>query len=145
MAEAKTGDLIRAHYTIKLEDGTVFDSSLEREPLLFSIGKGDVIPGFENTVTGMKEGETKTVSIPPKDAYGNYVDNLVFVLKRSDLPPDIEPKLGVMLHGQSESGESISGTIKEIKEKTITLDVNHPLAGKTLIFEIKLLEIISPS
>ena len=144
MAQAKTGDLVRAHYTGKLEDGTVFDSSFEREPLLFNIGKGEVIPGFENTVIGMNEGETKTVSIPPRDAYGDYIDNLIFIIKKSDFPPDIEPQLGMMLHGQSESGESISGTIKEIKENTIVLDVNHPLAGKTLTFEIKLMEVISP-
>ena len=139
MTQVKTGDIVRVHYTAKLEDDTVIDSSLEREPLEFCTGQGMVIPGFDNAVIGMKEGEAKTVSIPPEEAYGDYKENLRLVIKKSHLPPDIEPKMGMMLHGKSEDGMSINATVKKIKGELITLDANHPLAGKTLIYEIQVI------
>jgi peptidylprolyl isomerase len=141
MAQAKQGDKVKVHYTGSLADGQVFDSSVEREPFEFVIGKGMVIPGFENGIIGMKEGETKNISIPAENGYGPYRNDLVGIVDRSKLPPQIDLKVGMMLQLRAPDGNAMSVMIKEIVEDRVTLDLNHPLAGKDLIFEVKALEI----
>lgn len=141
MSQAKLGDRVRVHYKLFLSDGTIFDSSLEREPLEFTIGEGMVIPGFENEVIGMNEGETKNISLPPEDAYGPYRNDLVFVVGRSMVPSDIVPQVGMGLQVRSPKG-IINVIITNVTDNTITLDGNHPLAGKDLKFEVKLLNIL---
>lgn len=142
MAQARIGDPVRVHYTGSLEDGTVFDSSVGSEPMAFTIGQNMLIPGFENAVIGMNEGDSRTVSIPPDEAYGGHIKDLVAVVERSEIPSSINPKTGMMLQATSDEGTVTPVTITEVTEDTVTLDANHPLAGKRLIFEIKLLEII---
>jgi FKBP-type peptidyl-prolyl cis-trans isomerase 2 len=142
MAQAKKGDIVRVHYRGFLQDGTVFDSSLEREPFEFTLGQGMVISGFENAIIGMNEGETKRVEIKAEDAYGSYRDDLLMIVERSMLPPNIDPIVGMNLRISSPDGNYKVVTVIDVTENTITLDANHPLAGKDLIFEIKLLEII---
>jgi peptidylprolyl isomerase len=143
MRQAKTNDLVRVHYTGSLKDGTVFDSSLDKEPLEFKIGCGVIIPGFENGVIGMNEGDTKVVSIPPEDAYGLYRDDLVGTIERVRVPINIIPEVGMLLKVRSPEGEMIKVTVTDVNETGVTLDMNHPLAGKELIFEIKLIEVIA--
>lgn len=142
MAQAKVGDKVRIHYEGSLEDGTVFDSTLEKEPFEFTLGQERIIPGFENAITGMNEGETKTVLISPEDAYGQYREELVAIIEKSQIPPNIDPRIGMMLQARSQEGAITNLTITEITENTVTLDGNHPLAGKSLNFEIELLEIV---
>jgi len=139
--EASAGDTVRVHYTGRLQDGTVFDSSLEREPLELTIGQGEVIAGFEHALIGMKVGTSVTVTIQAEHAYGPYYDDLVFEVPRSRLPEDSEPQVGQILGFQTESG-TWKVTVVEVSESTITLDSNHPLAGKDLTFEIELVEIV---
>lgn len=131
------------HYTGSFDDGAVFDSSLEGQPLEFAVGEGEVIPGFEKAVDGMNKGETKTISIPPDEAYGTHRDDLIAVVGREQLPPEIEPAVGMVLEMSSEDGIVTNVTITEIGDDTITLDANHELAGKKLNFEITLVEILA--
>ena len=142
--KAQDGDIVKVHYVLSLEDGSVFDSSTEEQPFEFIIGKGMVIPAFENAVTGMREGETKTVTIPPEDAYGCYRDDLTHVLERDCLPPDIDPQIGMILQVPTAEGTVINALVTEVDDSTIKFDANHELAGKELIFNIKLLKIIRP-
>ncbi len=124
-----------------LEDGTVFDTSVESEPLAFTLGQGLVIPGFEQGVTGMKVGESKTIDIPVDQAYGPYRDDLILVVERDQLPEDLETEVGQQLWMNQTDGSSIVVTITEVSETTITIDANHPLVGQNLTFEIELVEI----
>ena len=142
MAQAKAGDTVRVHYEGQLSDGTIFDSSLEREPIEFILGQDTVIPGFEQAVIGMEAGESKDVSIPPEDGFGEYSEDLVVNIEKSILPPDINPKLGMQLEVSSEEETPRVFTIADIAEDIITLDGNHPLAGKEIAFKIELLEIM---
>jgi peptidylprolyl isomerase len=142
MRQAKMNDLVKVHYTGSLKDGTVFDSSLDKQPLEFKIGQGVIIPGFENGIIGMKEGDTKVVSITPEDAYGLYRDDLVGVIERVRVPNNITPEVGMVLKVRSPEGEMIKVTVKDVSETGVTLDMNHPLAGKELIFELNLIEVI---
>ena len=142
MVLAKVGDTVRVHYSGSLEDGEVFDSSQEREPLEFSLGHGMVVPGFENAIIGMDIGETKTVSIPPEGAYGPHFQERTLVVERSQVPPNIDAQIGMKLQLQSPEGGMTAAVITNVTEDTVTLDMNHPLAGKTLTFEIKLVEIV---
>lgn len=141
MAAAKTNDTVKVHYTGRLTDGTVFDSSLDKEPLEFTIGQKMVIPGFEEGVIGMTAGETRTVSIASQDAYGPYLDDLVGTIRRTHIPPDIELQVGSILQMQAPDGGVTIVMVKELNDENVTLDANHPLAGKDLTFEINLLEI----
>ena len=143
VATAKSGDTVKVDYTGKLSDGTIFDTSVGKQPLEFTIGNNEVIVGFEKTVTGMKVGESKTVTIPAAEAYGPYLDNLVFVVDRSQLPQGIEPKVGLQLQAANPNGTKSIYTITEVNETTVKVDGNHSLAGKDLTFEIKLVEIKS--
>jgi peptidylprolyl isomerase len=142
MAQAKEGDKVKVNYTGSLEDGTVFGSSPEEDPLEFIIGQKKVLQSFENAVIGMNEGDTKTVSIPPEDAFGQPKEDLVFDVERTKLPPDIDLKLGVVLRVGSDTGKNFDVAITNIDEETVTLDGNHPLAGKVLNLEIQLVEIL---
>lgn len=143
MAQAKAGDTVRVHYEGQLSDGTIFDSSLEREPIEFILGQDTVIPGFEQAVIGMEVGESKDVSIPPEEGFGDYSEDLVVNIEKTILPPDINPELGMQLEVSSEEEETLRVfTIADIAEDSITLDGNHPLAGAEIAFKIELLEIL---
>lgn len=141
MTQAKNGDTVKIHYTGKLQDGTVFDSSSDREPLKFSIGSGQVIPGFDEAVTGMTVGEKKTALIPCDKAYGERNPSMVMIVDRKHVPADIDPEVGLRLQVGSPSGELIAVTVIEVNDKNITLDANPPLAGEDLTFELELVEI----
>ncbi len=140
--QAKVGDTVKVHYTGRLDDGTVFDSSVNQDPLEFTIGSGHVIPGFEQAVVGMSPGEQKTETIATDDAYGPYVEEMVIVVDRTQIPPEMEPQLGQQLQIQHEMGQIIPVIVTDITGASVTLDANHPLAGEDLIFEIELMEII---
>ena len=141
MAQAKAGDTVKVHYTGKLADGTVFDTSLNEEPLQFTIGEGQVIPGFEEAVIGMSTGQTKITKIRSDKAYGSYREDMVLVVERDRLPADMQPEVGQQLEMQNPDGTSFVLTVKEVGESNVTLDANHPLAGKDLRFDIQLVEI----
>jgi len=140
-AQAKNGDVVEVEYTGTLEDDTVFDTSVGREPLKFTLGQGQMIPGFEQAVLGMKVGELKTVTIPADEAYGPYSDDLVRVVNREDLQPGLDPYVGQQLQGVRPDGEIGIGTVTNVTDTTITVDFNHHLAGKDLTFEIELMSI----
>ena len=141
MAQAKNGDTVAVHYTGKLVDGSVFDSSIDRDPLEFTIGEGQVIPGFEEAVLDMGLNETKTVTIPANKAYGPYHEDLVTVADRDQLPADLKPEIGQQLQGRQPDGQVVVVTVIGVSESNVTLDANHPLAGKDLTFEIQLVAI----
>jgi peptidylprolyl isomerase len=141
MTLAKKGDTVKIHYTGKLDDGTVFDSSEGREPLSFTIGNGQVIPGFEEAVVGMALEEKKNVTIPPEKAYGPRNEEMVINVPRKRVPPDINPETGQRLQMQGPNEQMIIVEITEVTDESITLDANPPLAGKDLIFDIELVEI----
>lgn len=141
MTQAKKGDMVQVHYTGRLDDGTVFDSSLEREPLEFKLGSGMVIAGFDVAVSGMAVGETKTVRIPCAEAYGEHRAEMTLTVQRSQIPPDITPELGLTLSIRLEDGSTPHVHISALDEETVTLDANHPLAGKDLTFELALVKI----
>ena len=141
MSQAKEGDKVKVHYRGFLKDGKVFDSSEGKEPLEFTIGRKMVVPGFEKAVTGMTLGETKKISLQPKEAYGEYKEGLVATVNRSEIPNDINPELGMMLQVSPEPGRPSAVTVTELNEKTLTLDGNHPLAGKELTFDLNLVSI----
>jgi len=142
IVQARSGDTVRVHYTLRLDDGTIFDSSRDGDPMQFTIGDGQLIPGFEQAVIGMKLGEEKTVKIPSAEAYGPYRDELVKVVGRTEFPADIEPQEGLQLQLELEDGRQVMVLVTEISESGVTLDANHPLAGKDLTFDIQLVDII---
>ncbi|MDW7771892.1 MAG: peptidylprolyl isomerase [Desulfobulbaceae bacterium] len=141
MTQVKQGDTVKIHYTGRLSDGTIFDSSKGREPLSFTIGGGQVIPGFEEAVVGMSLDEKKNVTIPPEKAYGQRNEEMVINVPRKQVPPDINPEEGQRLQMQGPNDQMIIVEITEVTEEKITLDANPPLAGKDLIFDIELVEI----
>lgn len=141
MAQAKHGDTVRVHYTGSLSDGTQFDSSRGGEPLSFTVGGGNIIPGFENAVVGMETGDTKTVEIPSGDAYGPYRDQLVQEVPRSAIPPEIQLQEGMVLHARGPEGQELSFTVLAFDDEKVRIDGNHPLAGKDLTFDLELVEI----
>jgi len=141
MSQAKCGDTVKVHINVWLENGTNFVSSRDDEPLEFSIGKGEVISGFENTVIGMEVGEKQTVSIPPEDAFGPWYEELVVDVAKSDFPEDISPVIGERLKIRMRGSDPIEVTVKDTSEDIVTLDGNHPLAGYTLTYHIQLISI----
>jgi FKBP-type peptidyl-prolyl cis-trans isomerase 2 len=141
MGQAKLGDTVKVHYTGKLDDGTVFDTSTERDPLQFSIGEGLVIPGFEQAVVGMTPGESKRTTIPADEAYGPYRPELVMVVDKERIPTDVSVEVGQMLQISQSNGQAIPVVVTEVSDSQITLDANHPLAGQELIFDIQLVQI----
>ncbi|NTU97895.1 MAG: peptidylprolyl isomerase [Chlorobiaceae bacterium] len=142
MAQAKTGDTVRVHYTGTLDDGTMFDTSVNREPLEFIIGKGQVIPGFDSAVIDMVPGETRVSLIPADEAYGPHSGELVTDVDRSRFPADLELELGQQLQVGLADGQQAVVMIVDITDTSVTLDANHPLAGQNLTFEIELVEIL---
>ncbi len=140
MKKAKEGDTVSLHYKGIFEDGTVFDSSDTHGALKLTIGRGTVIPGFEEAVVGMKLGETKTVTIPPEKGYGPHTDELLIKINKPELPADLDPVVGQRLEF-SKDKQRLQFTVAEVTDDAVVFDANHPLAGKTLIFELLLLEI----
>ncbi len=141
MSSAKHGDTVKVHYTGTLTDGSEFDSSRGREPMEFIIGGGNLIPGFETAVTDMCTGDTKTVSIPADEAYGQHHPQMTQEVPRSAMPDDLELKTGMVLHAEGPDGQQISVVVTAFNDEAVTIDGNHPLAGKDLTFELELVEI----
>ncbi len=143
MSQAKDGDKIRVHYAGSLEDGTEFDSSYKRgEPLEIVLGQGMLIKGFEDAVKGLSAGEKVKATISPEEGYGPYHEEHTFEVDRNQIPPEINPEVGMMLQVNTDQGVT-NVTIKSVSDENVVLDGNHPLAGQTMIFEIELLEILS--
>ena len=141
MSQAKAGDSVKIHYTGTLDDGTQFDSSDGREPLAFELGSGQVIPGFEKAVEGMSVGDNKSVNISPEDAYGPHNEQMVQEVPRSALPDDLTPEVGMGLQAQGPDGQVANLVVTSVQDDSITVDGNHPLAGKALNFAIELVSI----
>lgn len=142
MAHATTGDTVRIHYTGTLSDGTVFDSSEGRAPLEFTLGAGQVIPGFDRAVEGMEPGETQRVEIPAAEAYGPHREEMTLSVSPDQFPEEMDPALGQQLQLSQPDGQSVVVRVTEIADDAVTLDANHELAGKDLTFEITLEEIV---
>ena len=138
----KQGDKVKVDYTGTLEDGTVFDTSEGKQPLEFTVGEGKIIKGFDNAVIGMEKGEEKEIKIETADAYGDPNSDMVKKIPRDKLPPEPEPKAGMMLAMKTPDGKQFPAKITEVSDKEITIDLNHPLAGKVLKFKIKVVEIL---
>jgi peptidylprolyl isomerase len=151
MPQAKEGDRVKLHFTGKLEDGTVFDSTedcdsddcgCEEGPVEFVIGEGDLVPGLEQAVIGMSPGEAKTVRLIPELAFGERDEELLWEIDRRELPADLAPEVGETLEITDDNGESFPVTVADVSETTVTLDANHPLAGMDLSFDLQLIEIL---
>lgn len=143
MTKAKTGDKVRVHYTGTLEDGTVFSSTYEEnEPFEFTIGEKTVLSSFADAVIGMNEGDTKTISVPPEDGYGQHRKEFVYNMERAKAPPNLELEIGKRLQIRLHTGQTAIVTIRAITEDSVILDANDPLAGKTLKFEIELVKVL---
>jgi peptidylprolyl isomerase len=140
----KKGDNVKIAYTGKLEDGNVFDSSEDKAPLSFEVGAGQVIPGFDKNVEGMKKDEEKTFTLSVEEAYGPVKEELVQEFPKDKLPDKPEPKEGMMLIMQAPTGQQVPAKIVEVNDKTVKIDINHPLAGKALTFEIKVVGVNDP-
>ena len=142
MAQATSGDTVRVHYTGTLENGQTFDTSEGREPLEFTVGGGQVIPGFDQAVAGMEPGDTKTVEIPADEAYGPQRDEMMLQVSPDQFPDDMDPQVGQQLQLSQPNGQNVVVRVVDIESDSVTLDANHPLAGKDLTFEITLAEIV---
>ncbi|PVB61393.1 peptidylprolyl isomerase [Labrenzia sp. 011] len=138
MSEAKSGDTVRLHYKGTLDDGSVFDSSEGRDPLEFTVGSGQIIPGLDNAIPGMKVGEEKTVKIAAAEAYGPHNPEARQAVPRANMPENVDITVGLQLQAQTENGQMMTVTVVEVSEQEVILDANHPLAGKDLTFEIQL-------
>lgn len=141
MQQAKQGDVVHVHYRGTLEDGSEFDSSEGSDPISFTLGSGEVIPGFEQAIAGMSAGEKKTQTIDAENAYGERRDELVFTVGRDQLPPGNDIEIGDMLRVGFPDGSSAAVQVASMDEASVTLDANHPLAGKALTFELELVSI----
>lgn len=141
MAQAKEGDRVSVHYTGRLQDGTVFDTSEGRDPLQFTVGAGQVIEGFSTTVLGMEVGESKEQHIPVDQAYGPRREELLMEVSRSQFPDEMAPEVGQQLQVGLQGGQTVPVVVHEVGEETVTLDANHPLAGKPLVFDVELVSI----
>lgn len=139
---ARSGDKVRVHYRGKLEDGFEFDTSVGGDPLVFVIGSGEVIPGFEEGTMGMSVGQLKTITIEPEDAYGPHREELLVEMPWEYFPEDIVPEVGMQLKLVDENGDEVPVVVVDVDDETVLLDANHPLAGKKLTFDIELLEIL---
>jgi len=138
---AKDGDTVKVHYTGTLDDGSIFDTSRDREPLEFILGSGSMIAGFDRAVNGMQVGEIKTVTIPTNEAYGPHREELVLIIERDRLQEGLEPTIGQQLEMRQPDGRIITVVVTNVSDNSITVDANHALAGKDLTFEIELVEI----
>ena len=140
MTKAQKGDRVSVHYTGRLQDGKVFDTSRGREPLEFEVGAGMMIAGFDKAVNGMAVGEQKTVEIPSNEAYGERREEMVIDVPRQQVPAGITPEVGQQL-ALNNGGQQVPVVVAEVTDEKVVLDANHPLAGKDLIFDIELVEI----
>jgi len=138
MRQAAIGDTIEVHYVGTLADGSQFDSSREREPLVVTIGNGQVIPGFENALIGMAEGDTKSVTLEPDEAYGAHDPQLVHQVERSRIPSEIDLAVGAELQASDQNGNIMRLVVQHVGDDSVTLDANHMLAGKALTFQLEL-------
>lgn len=141
MSKAKKGDQVAVHYTGRLTDGTVFDSSEGREPLAFELGAGMMIKGFDAAVDGMEIGEKVTAEMAAADAYGESNPDLIFDIPKTNFPPDLNPQPGQQLAMSQPNGQQVPVKVKEVKDEVVVIDANHDLAGKDLIFDIELVSI----
>ncbi len=141
MNQAKNGDTVKVNYTGRLSDGTVFDSTDNREPLQFKLGEDRLITGFEEAVMGMTPGESKTVELPPDEAYGPRRDEMVVEIDRGNIPDEMDPKVGQRLQLQRRDGQPVEATVTQVTASNVIVDANHPLAGCRLTFEIQLLDV----
>ena len=141
MRQAREGDKVQVHYQGRLDDGTTFDSSQGRDPIEFTIGEGEVVPGFEQAVTGMTAGEKKTTTIAAEHAYGERMDDLMFSVSRDQVPEGMDVKVGDQLSVGLPNGESVPMQVASVDDDSLTLDANHPLAGKDLTFDLELVKI----
>ena len=142
MTQVKPGDIVRIHYTGTLADGSTFDTSKGRDPLEFQVGSGQIIPGLDAAIPGMSVGETKTVEVACADAYGPVNPDMRQDVPREGIPADIPLDLGTALQMQTPEGQVIPVTVVEVTETQVTLDANHPLAGRDLTFDIELVEVV---
>ncbi|MDX3925087.1 MAG: peptidylprolyl isomerase [Shinella sp.] len=142
MTEAKTGDIVRIHYTGMLTDGTPFDSSKNREPLEFEIGAGQILPGLEASVEGMNVGEAQTVTLAPDQAFGPHDPGKVQKVDRANIPANLDVQPGMQLQAKSRTGAPMTVSVIEVNPSEVTIDANHPLAGRDVTFEIELTEIV---
>jgi peptidylprolyl isomerase len=145
MEQVKNGDKVKVHYHGKLRSGETFDSSQGRDPLEFTVGNGDVIKGFDQGVMGMQPGDKKTVEINVNDAYGEKQQEMLIEFPKSQFPPEMQPEEGMQLMMNNGAGQQFPVTIAEVREETVLLDANHPLAGQDLIFDLELIEIVPPA
>jgi peptidylprolyl isomerase len=145
MTQAKSGDKVKVHYHGTLVNGDTFDSSVDRDPLEFEIGSGMVIKGFDDGVTGMSVGDKKTIHIPFEQAYGPSNPDMIIDMPKERFPADMQIEVGMPLMMSDQQGHQMQVTITEIKETSVVLDANHPLAGKDLIFDLELVEIVGGS
>lgn len=142
MTEVKTGDTVRIHYTGTLADGSVFDSSRGGDPLEFTVGSGQIIPGLDQALPGMAVGEEKTVAVACDQAYGAHDPNGRQAIPRDQVPPHIPLEIGTALQMKLPDGRSMAVTVAEVTDDEVVLDANHPLAGKDLTFDIEMVEIV---
>lgn len=140
--QVKDGDIVKVHYTGKLTNGEQFDSSKDREPLEFTVGAGQMIKGFDAAMPGMSVGEKKTINILPADAYGEKDERAIIEFPKQNIPPDMKMEPGMQLQLRNENGQPFPVTVAEIKDDVVILDANHMLAGKELVFDIELMEIV---
>lgn len=140
--QAKSGDVVRVHYTGRLLDGSTFDSSIGREPLEFTVGAGQMIPGFDAGVHGMAVGDKKTIQIAPEDAYGPRDEEAVIEFPSENVPPDMQLQPGMQLTLRNQYGQPVPVVVMEVREDVIIMDANHMLAGKELVFDVELVEIV---
>ncbi len=141
MTQVKENNTVKVHYTGKLADGQVFDSSEGKEPLAFTLGEGRLIPGFEKGLIDMKLNEKKTINITKDDAYGDPREDLIIEVPKSELPQEMTPEVGMGLVSRTPEGQEMNLMVVEVREETVVLDGNHPLAGKDLIFDLEVVEI----
>ncbi|TDE05629.1 FKBP-type peptidyl-prolyl cis-trans isomerase [Flavobacterium hiemivividum] len=141
MTQVKENNTVKVHYTGKLADGQVFDSSEGKEPLAFTLGQGSLIPGFEKGLIDMKLNEKKTITIPAEEAYGDPREDLLIEVPKSELPQEMDPEVGMGLVSRTPEGQEMNLLVVEVKEESVILDGNHPLAGKELIFDLEVVEI----
>ncbi len=141
MSKAKKNDTVQVHYTGKLTNGEVFDSSVDRDPLEFTVGGGQMIPGFDAAVDGMEVNEKKTINIPAAEAYGERNEEMIQAVPRTQLPEDLKPEVGQTLVAAQPNGQQLHVVVQEVKDDSIVVDGNHPLAGKELVFDLELVGI----
>lgn len=142
MAKADDKNKVRVHYTVNLDDGTECDSSKESDPLEFTIGNEEIIPGVEDAVKGMEEGEQKEVTIPPDQGYGERNEEAIMDIPNDQLPDDVDPQVGMVLQAQTQDGGTLKLQIVEVNDDSVKVDANHPLAGQNLNFQLQLVEVV---